>query len=261
MMLVGETPLWLELDGAVNARAVVPGVLLRSDNLQGLSAGDVQRLVEEQQLELVLDLRTDVEVVLEGPGPLTAEPRVRIEHHSLYPSRGNTDLDVETIKPGTRPWGRSSRRDAYPDESRVVRSYLGYMHNRPDSVVAAVRAIARADAAVLVHCAAGKDRTGVVVALALDASGASREAIAEDYLATGERIVAIIERLRSSETYRAELEGHDPQDHAPVPGTIERVLELVGEQSGGAAAWLSANGLDDADLERLRERLDLTRIR
>jgi len=255
MSLVGETPLWIELDGAVNTRAVVPGVLLRSDNLQGLSARDVQRLVEEQGLEVVLDLRSDVEVVLEGPGPLTAELRVRIEHHSLYPSHGNTDLDVETIKPGTRPWGPSSRLDAYPDESRVVRSYLGYIHRRPDSIVAAVRAIARADGAVLVHCAAGKDRTGVVVAFALDAAGVSREAILDDYLATGERIVQIMERLCSSETYRAELEGDDPQDHAPVPGTIERVLELVDEQFGGPAAWLSANGLDDADLERLRGRL------
>jgi hypothetical protein len=216
----------------------------------------VRRLVEEQQVEVVLDLRTDVEVALEGPGPLTTEPRVRIEHHSLYPSHGNTDLDAETIKPGTRPWGRSSRPDGYPDESPVVRSYLGYIESRPDSVVAAVRAIARAEGAALVHCAAGKDRTGVVVALALDASGVSREAIAEDYLATGERIVQIMERLCSSETYRAELEGHDPQDHAPVPGTIERVLELVDEQSGGSAAWLSANGLEDADLDRLRERLD-----
>ena len=112
-----------------------------------------------------------------------------------------------------------------------MRSYLGYIESRPDSVVAAVRAIARADGAVLVHCAAGKDRTGVVVALALDASGVSRERSPSDYLATAERIEQIIERLRSSETYRAELEGHDPQDHAPVPGTIERVLELVDEQS------------------------------
>jgi protein-tyrosine phosphatase len=255
MTLVDETPLWIELDGAVNTRAVVPGVLLRSDNLQGLSERDVQRLVEEQGLEVVLDLRSDVEVALEGPGPMTADPRVRIQHHSLYPSHGNTDLDAETIKPGTRPWGPSSRRHAYPDESPVVRSYLGYIDSRPDSVVAAVRAIARADGAALVHCAAGKDRTGVVVALALDASGVSREAIVDDYLATGERIVQIIERLRSSETYRAELEGHDPQDHAPVPGTIERILEFVDQHAGGPAAWLSSNGLDDADLERLRERL------
>ena len=134
---------------------------------------------------------------------------------------------------------------------------LAIMLGRPDSVVAAVSEIARADGAVLVHCAAGKDRTGTVVALALDASGVPRELIAEDYNASRERIEQIIARLRSSETYRAELEGHDPQAHAPVPGTIERVLELVDEQHGGAAEWLLAHGLDEADLERLRNRIQL----
>ena len=83
---------------------------------------------------------------------------------------------------------------------------------RPDSIVAALHEIANAEGSVLVHCAAGKDRTGTVVALALDVAGVSRELIAGDYLATAGRIELIIDRLRSSDTYRAELEGHDPQD-------------------------------------------------
>jgi protein-tyrosine phosphatase len=247
----GRAPHWIALDGAVNARVVVPGVLLRSDNLQSLSTRDVRRLVEQEALEVVIDLRTDIEVALEGPGPMTVAAGVLIEHRSLYPESGaNTDLDADTVK----PWGPADENES-PDELPVVRAYMSYLRRRPDSIVGAVRAIARADGAVLVHCAAGKDRTGVVIALALDAVGVDREAIVSDYLATRERIDAIIGRLVSSSTYRDELDGHDPQRHAPVPGTIERVLELVDERFGGSAAWLSGHALSDPDLGRLGRRL------
>jgi hypothetical protein len=94
-----------------------------------------------------------------------------------------------------------------------------------------------------------------VVALALDAAGFDREAIVSDYLATAQRVDAIMARLVSSPTYRSELEGHDPQTHAPVPGTMERVLELLDASFGGSAAWLSAHGLGNAELERLRRRM------
>jgi len=242
---------WIALDGAANARVVVPGVLLRSDNLQALTPRDVALLVEQQALEVVLDLRTDLEVELEGPGPMTRESRVRIEHRSLYPqSGGNTDLDAVA----DNLWPRTDSSD-WPDEPRIVQAYLSYMTARPDSVVASIRTIASAPGAVLVHCAAGKDRTGVVVALALDAAGVDRTLIFNDYLATAERIEAIMVRLLSSPTYRSELEGHDAQAHAPVPGTMERVLDLVDEAFGGSTAWLSAHGLSSAELDRLRGRL------
>jgi hypothetical protein len=242
---------WIALEGAVNARAVVPGVLLRSDNLQALTPRDTGLLVEQEALEAVLDLRTDLEVELEGPGPMTREPRVRIEHRSLYPrSGGNTDLDAVA----DNLWPRTDSSD-WPDEPRIVQAYLSYMTARPDSIVASIRAIASARGAVLVHCAAGKDRTGTVVALALDAAGVDRTMIFSDYMATAQRIEAIMARLLSSPTYRSELEGHDPQAHAPVPGTMERVLELVDGAFGGSAAWLTSHGLSASELERLRGRM------
>lgn len=251
MSIENDALSWIALEGAVNARVVVPGVLIRADNMQSLSAKDVRVLIDQEGLEVVIDLRTNVEVTLEGPGPLTAEAAVRIEHRSLYPdSGGHTDLDADTVK----PWGPADENES-ADEPPTVRAYMSYLSRRPDSVVGAVRTIARADGAVLVHCAAGKDRTGVVVALALDAAGVDRDRIVGDYLATGQRIEAIMARLVSSSTYRAELEGHDPQQHAPVIGTMERVLSLVDQRFGGPAAWLSAHGLSDLDLERLRGRL------
>jgi protein-tyrosine phosphatase len=244
-------PEWIDLEGAVNARAVVPGALLRSDNLQDLTAADVRRLLVEQQLEVVVDLRTDVEVLREGPGPLNAELAVRVEHHSLYPDSGGlTDLDVQTIRPQYLvPGGR------FPDEPAIVQAYLSYLERRPDSVVAAVREVALAERAVLVHCAAGKDRTGVIVAMALDAAGADRAAIVDDYMATAGRIEAIVERLSQSDTYRDDMRRDAPHEHAPPPGTMDRVLEIVDLEFGGSRAWLTRHGLDGEALDRLSRRL------
>jgi len=140
----------------------------------------------------------------------------------------------------------------------VVRAYMSYLRLRADSIVGALRTIATARGAVLVHCAAGKDRTGVVVALALDAAGVDRGMIVADYLASAERIDAIVARLLGSALYRDHVMGHDAQQHAPVRGTMERVFELVDERHGGSAAWLTANGLRERDLQLLRRRLRAT---
>ena len=255
---------WLTLDGAVNARdagglrladgtgQVAPGRLLRADNPQDLTGRDVRLLIDEIGVTTVIDLRTGVEVELEGPTPLHG--LVTLAHHSLYPETGgNTDLDAETI----RPWSRHGHPRVFEDETIVVSAYMGYLHRRPDSIVEAVRLIARppGGGAALVHCAAGKDRTGVVVALALEAAGVAREEIVEDYLLTRERIDGIVARLASSPTYEAEIRVDDPDSHAPVEGTMERVLELLDERHGGAVAWLAEHGFTPADLAALRERL------
>ena len=256
---------WLRLDGAVNARdlaglrlagggAVPAGRLLRSDNLQGLSARDVRLLVDELRLRTVVDLRTDNERLLEGPGPLTAVPEVAIEELSLYPETGGqTDLDAETI----RPWEDVGSHPEDAAESATVRAYLGYLRHRPDSIVAALRAIALPpdDGAVLVHCAAGKDRTGVVVALALEAAGVAREEIVADYLLTAERIGAIVARLAASPTYADEVHVDEVQRHAPRVGAMDRVLQLLDERHGGAVAWLTQHGLQGDELAALRARL------
>ena len=251
MSVMSYTPRWITLDGPVNVRAVVPNVLLRADNLQTLSGRDIRMLVDEHALEAVIDLRTDVEVEFSGPGPLSSATDVRIEFRSLYPDSADR---VVLAGGAIKPWD-SHHEDESPDEQPVVRAYMSYLRLRPDSIVGAVRSIACTQGAVLVHCAAGKDRTGVVVALALDAAGVDRRIIVADYLATAERIEAIIARLLSSPLYRDELEGHDPQRHAPLPGTMERVLELVDERYGGSAAFLSGHGLEAHDLELLRRRV------
>jgi protein-tyrosine phosphatase len=266
MPLTDAAPRWIDLEGAVNARdvggvplrdggAVATGRLLRSDNLQDLSAADIAHLVDDHGLRAVIDLRTGVEVRLEGPGPLHAEQRVVIEHRSLYPEAGeHTDVvDADTVV----PWQMGVGGSDMPGESPTVRTYMGYLEHRPDSIVAALRLIADPPqaGATLVHCAAGKDRTGIVVAIALEAVGAHRDAVIADYAVTAERIEAIVARLASSPTYAADVEGHSADRHAPRPQSMRRILELLDERHGGAAGWASDHGLGSDELAALRARL------
>lgn len=235
--------------------AVTPGRLLRADNLQDLTPADVELLTGEFRLRAVVDLRTTVELSGEGPGPLATEPRVRIEHRSLHPeSGGQTDVDAQAAS--ASGWGAPPHSED-AGESPIVAAYLGYLRRRPDSLVAAVRAVAvpPGEGAVLVHCAAGMDRTGVVVALALDAVGVDREAVVADYAATAERIEGIIARLSASPTYASEVETHSVEEFKPWAETMARFLELVDERHGGAARWLLDHGLSEAELAALRARL------
>lgn len=137
---------------------------------------------------------------------------------------------------------------ASEDEDPFVAHYLRYLDHRPDSVVAALEDIAEGPGAALVHCAAGKDRTGVVVAMALSAVGVQRDAIIADYLATAERITAIMARLRASETYRADLEPYTDDSRKPRADVLERVLAVLDERHGGPLGWLAEQGFDPAPL-------------
>jgi protein tyrosine/serine phosphatase len=255
---------WIELDGAVNVRDVggLPtadgstirtGMLLRSDNLQELSSGDVDLLVSELGVRHVIDLRSEAEVSLEGPGPLTGEPAVTIHHLSLFAEGGrHTDVDADTVDADkVLPW--QSREDSGPETERTVGHYLGYLADRPDSVVAALRVMTEGPS--IVHCAAGKDRTGVVIAIALHVAGVTREEIVADYTATGERLEAILTRLRASSTYAQDLDSRPADSHMPHAYTMEKFLATLDERFGGPAGWLERHGWTDHDTTALRAAL------
>ncbi|RFU38195.1 tyrosine-protein phosphatase [Actinomadura logoneensis] len=287
---MSERTRWIRLEGAVNARdlgglpttdgrATRRGRVLRADNLQALTVTDVRVLLDDYDLKNVIDLRSDAEVRLEGPGPLTRVPSVTLHHLSLFAEGGHhtdasadqppapavqppapavhapaaeagTELDMDKILPWqtrTDPGGE--------DEARAVSFYLGYLRDRADSITAALRVMARTDGSALVHCAAGKDRTGVVCALALEVAGVTREAIVADYAQTGERIAAILDRLRASDTYAADIDSRPAESHHPHAAIMEKFLSRVDEKLGGTAAWLRGHGWTPEDTAALRARL------
>jgi protein tyrosine/serine phosphatase len=271
-------PNWIELEGVVNirdvgglpvtgSRRIRPGVLIRSANLSFITEADVARLVNELRVRRVLDLRTDVEVRNSEPGLLYGRDGVTFHHLSLYPD-GKSEAEAEraaqaeaeaaaepdpaTASPDpVAPWAG----EQYPEgRNPQVVSYLRYLERRPDSIVAALRAIAEPDGATVVHCAAGKDRTGMVIALALSVAGVPPEVIAADYAESQSQMIAIIEQLASNQLYELNPDELDKIPPASAE-TMLGVLEAIDTDHGGVLAWLAEHGWTGQDTERLRATL------
>ncbi|WP_062515939.1 tyrosine-protein phosphatase [Demequina gelatinilytica] len=140
--------------------------------------------------------------------------------------------------------------------------YRGMIVGPPGRAVAsAVAAIATEPGPVLVHCSAGKDRTGVSIALALSLVGVARESIVADYVATTGNMQGVIARMAVIwGDHRPEMpEGEEmaaiAREMLTAPAhAIESVLDAW-EACGGPEAWFLAHGGTPAEVQALRERL------
>ena len=288
--MTSYAPNWIELEGVVNVRDVggLPaadgrrirsGVLIRSANLSFATEADVARLVNELRVRRVLDLRTDVEVRNSEPGLLRGTEGVTFHHLSLYPDgkseaeaerAAQAEAEAEAAAQAEAEAAAQSKAEAeadspdpvapwageeYPEgRNPQVVSYLRYLERRPDSIVAALRAIAEPDGATVVHCAAGKDRTGMVIALALTVAEVPREVIAADYAETQSQIAAIIEQLAGIQLYDLNI----GEVHKVPPAAAETmlgVLDAIDDEHGGVLGWLAGHGWSEQDTERLRAKL------
>jgi protein-tyrosine phosphatase len=253
---------WIELQGAVNVRDVggLPTVdggetvyrrLLRSENLQELTERDIALLVDEIGVTTVVDLRSTRELMTEGPAPLDAVDGVQHAHHPVL----KEFLDAsDTVAAALLLTAQQEDADRYPDDL-MCGHYLGYLENRPEEVVGALRSIVTAPGAAIVHCAAGKDRTGVVTALALSVAGTRPDAITADYAASADRIDAILARLRATKAYSDAIDGQPTGEQTPRPETMDAFLEQVETRHGGAAQWLAGHGFGADEAAALRARL------
>lgn len=235
----------IPLDGAFNLRDVggypaASGVtrwhtLYRSDSLHQLSDADRAQL-ERRGIRLVIDLRDDEER-LAFPGSL-AGVSARIEHNPVFSTPASSFI----------------ARDATLDDL-----YDDMIDNSGDRIASAVRLIADSEGTpVLVHCTAGKDRTGLVIAFALIAAGVDRAAVIEDYAETENHLPAalldtIIERLRA---HHVPDSVHLDELVRLSPATaLDRILRRLEHEFGSVSGFLREHGVTDDELTRLERAL------
>ncbi|MFC9250200.1 tyrosine-protein phosphatase [Amycolatopsis thailandensis] len=203
---------WLDagLGGCLNGRDVggLPtsdgerirsGALLRSDSHSRLTTDGISA-VRAVGISLILDLRWTREAAVD-PSPFAGEPAYR-----------NEPLIAELAEQGT------TMPDAYrtmtDDNQRRITEVFVQLTDAPPGPLA-------------VHCSAGRDRTGVLVALALSVAGVPSASIAADYALT----------------------------EGCVGDTILRTLAHLNDRHGGVHAYLLKGGATHTQLRQVKDRL------
>ena len=194
------------------------GSLYRGDLPKQVTQADRQ-LLRELGITTVVDLRSKEEIERK-PDPLAQELGIRYLH---CPLAGDGRVPA-------------------PDE--VPLSYME-MADGTGQMAGALRAIAEAPQAVLFHCTAGKDRTGVVAALLLWLAGVSEEDILADYIVSGPYLQQML---------RAYCEAHPGAVVCPPQSAyMSSFLRLFAQRYGTPRQYLEMLGVDAGKLaEKLR---------
>jgi protein tyrosine/serine phosphatase len=231
-----------DLDGlAAGDTSTRAGVLLRSDALDGLTAADVEVLVDNYHLAHVVDLRSRAERVEKGRG-LLGETTVRY-----------SDLDViNEADLARRQDHRATSFAAGVDPNVIIaEGYVELLELGAPAFVNALQSIvAPGGVPAVVHCAIGKDRTGVLVALLLGAAGVDRDAIVADYALSHQTMGHIREQLEQSEAFQALAKQLPAFVFDATPQTMERFLDRLDERWGGATGYFTTNGVDPSVIDQ-----------
>lgn len=258
-----------QLSGAWNFRDVAestgirPGLLFRSSEISRLDEAG-RDVIRRLGIADVADLRSPVEVERRGPGAVPDDVTV---HLLPFPDLSHKP----TGAPHETAWEQMMT-DASANDDVVAAGerWMTDEYVRFARYGGARRAVHRIvtllgeGKPVLVHCFAGKDRTGFSIALALEVIGVPRDAILADFLRSNEAVGRLRDRILESVRKR---EGMTPEVVAfaesrlpdEVLGVKEQYLatarRIIDEEHGGLAGYLQTAEITAEDIARLRTAL------
>ena len=238
--LVDEATRHWPLDGTYNLRDLggYPAgqgghtrwnTLLRSDGLHRLPTESQQTLIDFG-LRTVIDLRTEAETAT-APNVFATSDCVAYVHLPMLAPHIIDQHRAETL-----------------DEL-----YKILVEECQNQIAYAVSVLAdHGGVPAIIHCSAGKDRTGVVVAVLLDLLGVDREIIVDNYLQTKAYMRSIKSELRSAAAQIGyDLDRLDRMLECEAEA-IKGALAYIDDSFGGSAGYVTAAGTEESALARLR---------
>lgn len=208
------------------------GVFLRSDSLHNLTESGKKALLD-YGVGCVIDLRTEQEIERE-PGRLGAADGV--------------DLYRVPMADGVASNGFQGL------PRRMGEMYVGLLEHSGEKIAEVFRIIsAHPGCAVLFHCAAGKDRTGVTAMLLLALAGASRPVILTDYAASYGNLAPLFQ----AQGEKLKALGIEIPEHVmrSDPEEMEMALDWLETNHGTAECYLRNIGVPSEALAEIRARL------
>jgi len=222
---------YLNQDG----KRVKKGLYFRAGRQDRMSDKDLSQL-SDLKISTQIDLRRPDEVLEQGKGPLEA--------------MGAKYINIAVIPEG----GSDQLSRLVGDTGISGKRYLGYLEFGPTSWLRLFGILASEDnLPVVLHCTAGKDRTGVSTAFLLSILGVSRDVIEADYLLTNLDTERQADFIESTAGYP---EGYDREKLISVAGVLKDAMKvfLDGMESkwGSAVEYLEKIGVTQEQMEAIR---------
>jgi protein-tyrosine phosphatase len=226
-----------DIGGYLNqeGKRIKKGIYFRAGRQDRMSDKDLSQL-SDLKITTQIDLRRPDEVLEQGKGPLEA--------------MGANYINIAVI-----PEGGSDKLSRLVGDTRISgKRYLGYLEFGPTTWLRLFGILANEEnLPVVLHCTAGKDRTGVSTAFLLSILGVSREVIEADYLLTNLDTERQADFIESTVGYP---EGYDRETMISVAGVPKDAMKvfLDGLESkwGSAIEYLEKIGVTQEQMETIR---------